>query len=66
MDNPEQQKPEDPRQQPWKNWVKEELEAREKAAETEEGRKALEEKAKAYIRKNDDEESEAYDTNKAG
>ncbi|KAK4244752.1 hypothetical protein C7999DRAFT_34895 [Corynascus novoguineensis] len=64
MDNSEQQQ--DLRQQPWKDWVKQELQAREKAEETEEGRKALEEKAKAYIRKNDEDESEAYDTNKAG
>jgi hypothetical protein len=60
---PGQEQPEDPHQQPWNDWVKGELEAREKAAETEEGRKALEEKAKAYIQKNDDEETEAYDAN---
>ncbi len=59
-------KAEDTREQPWKKWAKEELDARKKANKTEEGRKVQEERLKAYIRKNDEDESEAYDTNKAG
>lgn len=65
MDSAREQQ-EDTRAQPWQDWVKAELEARKKADETDEGRKKQEELAKAFIRKNDEDENEAYDTNKAG
>jgi len=56
------------RSQPWKEWVKEELEARKKADMTEEGRKAQEERVKAYTREHDDTELNAcaLNGNKAG
>ncbi|KAI1378293.1 hypothetical protein F4677DRAFT_412810 [Hypoxylon crocopeplum] len=66
--SPFQRNSKDARSQPWKQWVQEELDARKKADETEEGRKVLDERVKAYIRKNDGGDEEGYESprNKAG
>ncbi|KAK0744938.1 hypothetical protein B0T21DRAFT_448026 [Apiosordaria backusii] len=65
MDTCNDKQQEDLRKQPWREWIKEELEARKKADETEEGRKALEEKAKAYFQQNEECGSDGT-SNKAG
>jgi len=58
----------DARNQPWKEWIKEELEARKKADTTEEGRKAQEERIKAYEAELGDNELDScgINGNKAG
>jgi hypothetical protein len=66
MDSVKDTAQEDTRSQPWKDWVQDELDARKKADTTEAGRKKQENLAKAFIRKNDDDDEEAYDTNKSG
>lgn len=58
----------DARSQPWKEWIKEELEARKKADTTEEGRRAQEERIKAYEAASGDNELDGcgQNGNKAG
>ncbi|KAI9155596.1 hypothetical protein HJFPF1_08182 [Paramyrothecium foliicola] len=57
---------EDERTQPWKEWVEEELKARRDADKTEEGRRKLEERIKAYKARQKGTKSGGDGGNKAG
>ncbi len=56
----------DTRDQPWKAWVKEELEARKKADETEAGRREQEERVRAFEKDQQSSGTEPSVGNKAG
>lgn len=64
--DPFQHNAQDTRTQPWKQWVQQELDARKKADETEDGRKAQEDRVKAYIQKTDGGNEGEGSNNKAG
>jgi len=65
MDPTENNTSEDTRDQPWKQWVEDELKTRKKADEIPEGRPAQEERVQAFKKKSDE---GSYDdsSNKAG
>jgi hypothetical protein len=56
----------DGRDQPWKEWVEEELKARRDAEQTPEGRRDMEKKLEEYRKKRRGQKADNDGTNKAG